>query len=311
LVVLARPKNAIGMPELSIVIPSVNGKQFLLPCLERVEQQSIRDSIEVIVCDRLGEDTVGAVRERFPNVCVVNGLANATIPQLRWAGLKKATAPLVAMIEDHSTLPRTWSEEVLLAHRQYQGETEGVIGGPVENGTTATTFDWAFFFTEYAPLMPPMSAQKAGVAGGNVSFRRSLLPLDDDRFAGLWENHLLDELRRRGVAVRIHPGMTILHRNPFDRAEFRRQRYLFLRSIAAMRSRSWGLLRRWVHAVGAVVVLPWLLPLRAAAAVWRKRRNRRELLVSLPMMVGFLWIGIAGEVAGVLWGDGGSLAEVK
>jgi glycosyltransferase involved in cell wall biosynthesis len=297
---------------LSIVIPSVNGKQWLVPCLERVEQQTIRDSLEVIVCDRLGDSTAEAVRQRFPNVQVEISPDGATIPQLRWTGLKKSSAPIVAVIEDHSMLPRTWAEEVLEAHRQYDGQNEGVIGGPVENGSTASTFDWAFFLTEYAPLLPPMSAQQApGVAGGNVSYRRALLPLEDDRFAHLWESHLVEELKRRGIAVRIHPGMTLLHRNPFTRQEFRQQRYLFLRSIAAMKARSWGIVRRLIYAAGALAVLPWLLPLRMVVAVWRKRRNRRELFVSLPMIVSFLWAGIAGEVAGLLRGDGGSLAAIR
>jgi glycosyltransferase involved in cell wall biosynthesis len=297
---------------LSIVIPSVNGKQWLVPCLERVEQQTIRDSLEVIVCDRLGDSTAEAVRQWFPNVQVEISPDGATIPQLRWTGLKKSSAPIVAVIEDHSMLPRTWAEEVLEAHRQYDGQNEGVIGGPVENGSTASTFDWAFFLTEYAPLLPPMSAQQApGVAGGNVSYRRALLPLEDDRFAHLWESHLVEELKRRGIAVRIHPGMTLLHRNPFTRQEFRQQRYLFLRSIAAMKARSWGIVRRLIYAAGALAVLPWLLPLRMVVAVWRKRRNRRELFVSLPMIVSFLWAGIAGEVAGLLRGDGGSLAAIR
>ena len=298
--------------QLSIVIPSVNGKPWLLPCLERIEQQTIRDSLEVIVCDRLRDDTAEAVRQQFPKVQVESSPDGATIPQLRWNGLKKTSAPIVAVIEDHCMLPRTWAEEVLEAHRQYEGQNEGVIGGPVENGTTTTVFDWAFFLTEYAPLLPPMSSQKAaGVAGGNVSYRRSLLPLDDDRFANLWENHLLDELKRRGVAVRIHPGMTLLHRNPFTRQEFKQQRYLFSRSIAAMRARSWGLLRRLLYAAGALLVLPWLLPLRVFYNVWRKGRNRRELILSLPMIVSFSWIGIAGEVAGFMRGDGGSLAAIR
>ncbi len=298
--------------ELSIVIPSVNGKDWLLPCLERVERQTIRDAIEVIVCDRLHDDTAETVRQRFPHVRIENNADDPTIPQLRWSGMKQASAPIVAVIEDHSMLPRTWAEEVLEAHRQYDGPNEGVIGGPVENGSTATKFDWAFFLSEYAPLLPPMSAQKVpGAPGGNVSYRRSLLPLDQERFAGLWENYLQQELQRRGIAVRIHPGMTLLHRNPFTLEEFRRQRFLFSRSIAAMRAASWGLPRRLVSAAGALLVLPWLLPLRVVAAVWRKRRNRRELLVSLPMIVRFLWIGIGGEIAGFLWGDGGSLQQVK
>jgi glycosyltransferase involved in cell wall biosynthesis len=235
--------------ELSIVIPSVNGEKWLMPCLERIEQQTIRESLEVIVCGGLRDDTAETVRQRFPHVRVESSPDGASIPQLRWSGLRKTSAPIVAVIEDHSMLPRTWAEEVLEAHRQYKGQNEGVIGGPVENGSTATVFDWAFFFTEYAPLLPPMSAQKMpGVAGGNVSYRRSLLPLEDDRFGNLWENHLLEEFKRRGVLVRIHPGMTILHRNPFTRQEFRRQRYLFSRSMAAMRARSWGVLRRCFYA---------------------------------------------------------------
>ena len=63
--------------ELSIVIPSVNGKNCLLPCLERVEQQTIRDSLEVIVCDRLQDDTAETVRQRFPNVRVENSPEDA------------------------------------------------------------------------------------------------------------------------------------------------------------------------------------------------------------------------------------------
>jgi hypothetical protein len=245
-------------------------------------------------------------------VLVESGLYDAPIPQLRWSGLKKANAPIVAVIEDHSMLPRTWAEEVLEAHRQYLGQTEGAIGGPVENGSTATIYDWAFFFTEYAPLLPPMPAQQvAGVAGGNVSYRRSLLPLEDDRFAELWESDLQEELRGRGVAIRIHPGMTLLHLNPFTPREFRRQRYLFLRSIAAIRAKSWGWPKRLLYAAGAVAILPWLLPLRVIVSVWQKRRNRRELILSLPMIVAFLWIGVAGEVAGYLRGNGNILKEIR
>jgi hypothetical protein len=53
------------------------------------------------------------------------------------------------------------------------------------------------------------------------------------------------------------------------------------------------------------------LPARLVLQVWPKRRNRRELLTGLPMILGFLWAGIAGEMAGYLRGDGGSLAQVR
>ena len=40
-------------PQLSIVIPSVNGKRWILDCLERLQQQTAADTLEIIVCDRL------------------------------------------------------------------------------------------------------------------------------------------------------------------------------------------------------------------------------------------------------------------
>ena len=43
-------------PQLSVVIPSVNGKQWILNCLERLHQQTAADSLEIIVCDRLQDD---------------------------------------------------------------------------------------------------------------------------------------------------------------------------------------------------------------------------------------------------------------
>ena len=46
-------------PELSVVVPSVNGLDDLIGCLAAVEAQSADARIETIVVDRLG-DTVRA-----------------------------------------------------------------------------------------------------------------------------------------------------------------------------------------------------------------------------------------------------------
>lgn len=295
-------------PQLSVVIASVNGKAWILECLAQLEQQSVRESLEVIVCDRLGDDTAEAVRCRFPWVHVECAPHHTSIPALRWRGMKCARAEIVAVLEDHCLAPPHWAESVLQAHQK----DFAVIGGPIENDSRGSLFDWAFFLIEYAALMPPASAgEVSALPGGNISFKKSVLPLDDDRFASLWENHLIDALRRAGVKTYLDPAMKILHRNPFTAREFIRQRYWFSRSIAAMRLEAANGVRRLLHAVAALLVLPVLLPWRLARTVWAKRRHRREMLPALPMIIGFLVCGALGEAAGALLGDGGSLQRVR
>jgi hypothetical protein len=86
---------------------------------------------------------------------------------------------------------------------------------------------------------------------------------------------------------------------------------LFSRSIAALRFGTSGAGRRMLHAFAAAVVLPVLLPLRVGRAVFAKRRYRREFILALPLILGFTLCGIAGEVMGCLFGDGGSLQRVR
>ena len=61
-------------PELSVVIPAVNGKRFVLECLEALKEQNNREAIEVIVCDRLRDSAAEAIRRRFPWVRVESEL---------------------------------------------------------------------------------------------------------------------------------------------------------------------------------------------------------------------------------------------
>ena len=295
-------------PELSVVVPSVNGKQFVLECLEALEEQNNRKAIEVIVCDRLRDGAAEAIRGRFPWVKVESELYEHSIPALRWHGIKVARAEVVAVIEDHCLAPPGWAEQVLAAHAQ----GHDVVAGPVENASRDSLFDWAFFLLEYGSSMPPLaSGEGAAVPGGSISYKKAVLPLEDSRFAELWESFLIDKLRRQGA--RIHAGARLLihHRTPFSFREFAVQKYLYSRSFAAMRVSGYGRAVRFAFAGFAATVLPLLLLMRLIRTVWTKNRNRRELLLTLPMIAVFVCCGAAGEAIGYFAGDGGSLRAVR
>ncbi len=104
-------------PQLSVVIPSVNGKPWILNCLERLYQQTAADSLEIIVCDRLQDDATETIRKRFPDVRVEPNPPDTSIPALRWQGMKQARAEIIAVIEDHSLPPPDWAREVIQGHR--------------------------------------------------------------------------------------------------------------------------------------------------------------------------------------------------
>ena len=295
-------------PELSVVIPSVNGERFVLECLQALENQSNQEAIEVIVCDRLRDGPAEAIRGRFPWVKVESGLYEHSIPALRWHGMKTARAEVVAVIEDHCLAPPGWAEQVLAAHAQ----GPDVVAGPVENASRDSLFDWAFFLLEYGSSMPPQaSGEGAAIPGGSVSYKKAVLPLEDNRFAALWESFLINRLRREGARIHIDPGLLIHHRTPFSFREFAVQKYLYSRSFAAMRASDERPAVRFAFAGFAVTALPFLLLMRLIKTVWAKKRNRSELLLALPMIAVFVCCGALGEAIGYCARDGGSLRAVR
>ena len=305
-------------PELSVVIPSVNGERFVLECLEALERQNNREAIEVIVCDRLRDSTAEVIKRRFPWVKVERELYDHSIPALRWHGMKASRAEVVAVIEDHCLAPPGWAAEVLRAHAQGYD----VVAGPVENASRESLFDWAFFLLEYGSSMPPLAsgpggavqvsgAEGAAVPGVNLSYKKAVLPLDDKRFAERWESFLIDKLRREGARIHLDPGMLIHHRTPFSFREFTIQKYLYSRSFAAMWVSGKGLAARLTYAGFAATVLPLLLLTRLIRTMWPRKRNRSELLLAMPMIAFFVCCGAVGEVVGYCAGEGGSLRAVR
>jgi glycosyltransferase involved in cell wall biosynthesis len=288
-------------PQLSVVIASVNGKHCLLECLEKLEAQTARDRMEVLVLDRLTDGTAEAVAERFPWVKLQAGLVGRSIPELRWEGMREAQGDWIAVIEDHCMALPDWAARIL----EFTGSPYGVVGGPVENGARDRLLDWAFFLAEYGPCMPPLlEGESGGVPGNNAAYRRELLPLSEDRWAYVWESFLQNDLRQKGVRIFLSRALLIYHKKSFGLVEMLRQRYLYSRSFAAMRGRSLG------YALLSLA-LPLLMLFRITGCVLAKRRNFREFVLGLPVIGLFVLAWGAGEAVGYLAGAGDSLKRVE
>jgi Glycosyl transferase family 2 len=296
-----------NVPELSVVIPSVNDWSDLSGCLGALSRmQDVR--AEIVVVDRLGESLRANVRRDFPDVVLVEVPHDATIPDMRALGFLHVSADAVGVIEDHVIVPPDWGRKMLDA----LAAGAEVVGGCIDNAATEKYVDWAAFLCEYSACIPPLPAGEATwLPGNNIVYRRSLL----QRFRavieeGKWENHLHDAMRAAGVKLICRPDIVVGHKMHYTFGLYLSQRYLYARSYAGARLAGAPAARRLFYGAAAFA-LPPLLFVRTVRSVLAKGRYRDHLVKSLPLLGVFVTSWAAGEIVGYWFGGGTALSKVR
>lgn len=294
--------------ELSVVVPAVNGGQALLETLDALERQRPDVALEVLVVNRLGAKVAQEISQHFAHARLLDVPADTPIPHMRALAFQAATAPSIAVIEDHVVVPAGWARALLNA----QSSSTPVVGGPVDNGATGTVVDWAAFLCEYSACMPPLPAGPASwLPGNNIVYPRTLL----DRYrtiveGGGWENRLHDAMRADGIPLTCRPEIVVSHRMHYSLGLYLSQRFLYSRSYAASRAQGAGFARK-VFLLLSSLALPPVLFYRTVSRVLTKRRHVGALVWSLPLLILFVVAWAAGEAAGTLAGAGNSLSKVR
>jgi hypothetical protein len=296
-------------PDLTVVVPSVNGWTALEPCLQALFEQQGDPRLEILLPDRLGPAVRTEVARRYPAVRILEAEPGTTIPALRAIAFRAATAPIVGVIEDHLIVPPDWASKMLTAHRN----GAQVVGGSIENAALDRLSDRAAFLCEYGHcLTPPPPGPAPALPGNNITYRSDLL----ERFAhvierGGWEYELHEALRLGGVELENRPEISAGHLMRYRHAwEYAGQRFLYSRSFAALRLRDRGLLTRVGYGLAATVLPPILLA-RLVSRVWRSPSHRADLFRSLPLQLLFVTAWAAGETAGAWLGPGDALGRVR
>lgn len=294
-------------PELTVVVPSVNGWQDLEGCLAALESERATARLEVLIPERCGEEVRQAASARYPWVLLLPVAPGTSIPRMRAQAFREATAPVVAVLEDHVLVPEGWARTLLRAH---EGGARAV-GGIVINGATERLVDWAAWFCEYSQLIVPLQPGPATwLTGNNTAYERVLLnEVRDVIEAGGWEDSLHRAMRQRGVTLWCRPDIVARHKKHYTVIEYLTQRFLYSRGYAGLRLRDASALRRAGYGLFALG-LPPLLFARIVSRVWRSRTHRAELVRSLPLLVLFVASWGIGETIGAWFGDGNALARV-
>jgi hypothetical protein len=296
----------VAEPLLSVVVPSVNGWSDLEGCLAALGAERREIPLEVLVPERCGGAVRALLAARFPWARILPVEPAVTIPAMRALAIDAATAPAVAVIEDHVLVRPGWARSLIDSEAH-----NTVIGGAVANAATDRLVDWAAFLCEYSHLLPPLPRGPAAwVTGNNTLYPAALLERHREAVrAGRWEHHLHEAILAGGGVLLSRPDIVVDHKKHYTVWEYLTQRYWYARSFAGSRVAGLPWLRRTVWGLAAVALPPVLL-WRIISRCVRKELPRSLVWRSLPLLALFTVAWGLGEVAGSWFGEGDSLRKV-
>jgi len=148
--------------ELSVVVPTLNGREELSGCLDALAEQA-PDAETIVVNGPSADGTTGMVRDRS-DVDVLVEIADRSVTVARNAGLDRATGDTVALVSHTLSVEDGWTEAVEAGVEEYEAVT-----GPTHE--------------QLAAGMTTESKESRTIAGrdvtyfnpGNVAFQRSAL----------------------------------------------------------------------------------------------------------------------------------------
>jgi hypothetical protein len=300
---------AVTPPVVSVVIASGAGGEFLFRALNGLQGQTLHERVQVIVVDRVGAETASRLEHDFPWVELVRPEINhrPSVPELRAIGIERATADVVAVLEEHCVPPDGW----LAAIKQSFRDSDAAIGGPILDDRYERLRDWVVYFSEYHNYLPPWrEGERFSLNGANIAYHRGkLLSHRDVLTDGYWEVVLHPKLAKDG-AFRSVPAMGAIHTGPFDFRYYLKQRYLLSRVWGGTRRKEVSPLLRVAY-LALVPILPLLLLARIGTRVFASGRLRGRFIACVPLLLPVTLAYVWGECLGFLLGPGTALEHVE
>lgn len=189
--------NDRNCPALCVVIATPDRYATIRKTIRHLRAQKVRDRLEIVLvapsAAELGLDE-SEMRDFHRFHVVEVGPINSTA-RARAIGVRHASAPVMALAEDHSYPAPGWAEAMIDAHK----EGWAAVGPVMANANPRSMISWANLLIEYAPWLEPLTARVAAhLPGHNGSYKRDVLLKYGDRLEAMLdaESVLYWDLRR-------------------------------------------------------------------------------------------------------------------
>ncbi|USZ68949.1 glycosyltransferase family 2 protein [Halorussus salilacus] len=152
--------------KLSVVVPTLNGRERLSACLDALSARAPEAEV-VIVNGPSADGTTGMVRER-DDVDVLVEVADRKLNVARNAGIAEATGEVVALVGQDTVVEESWADAV-----RSNLDDAAVVTGPVHRSVRAG------MTTESEESLTIGGRDVTYFDGGNVAFDREVLTVMD------------------------------------------------------------------------------------------------------------------------------------
>jgi hypothetical protein len=296
--------------DLSIVIRVVGGGIFLRNCLQALLPQIQDQSIEVIVPYDPTVSMVNELKQEFPQVFFLEMQDNAPdissagsfhklYDRRTAAGLRIAKGKIVALLEDYGIPTPNWCGQVIEAHKL----PYSVIGGAVEH-SNHNLLNWAIYLLDFGRYQLPFPEGPAEyLTDVNLSYKRQAL----ENVRSLWEKRYNEmqvnwALTQNGVTLWKRPQI-IVHQ---DRGQLTwkkaiPERFYWGKIFGQVRAQCMVSKQRMLH-IAAMPVMPLLLVWRIIKKGLTGKRNRMNIIRTVPSMLLLALVWCIGETSGYLQG---------
>jgi hypothetical protein len=291
---------------ISVILPTADDFGTIRNTVRALRNQTARGKIELVIVAPV--DDPGLIQSEvdgFAGVVVVNGGPLRTSNLFRVTGIRRASAPVVVLAEDHSFPEPEWAQALIDAH----ASGDFAVAGPVfRNANPSSMLSWANLLLEYAPWFEGAErGERDELPGHNSAYKRDHLLTFRDRLEQVFEveSVVQRELRERGGKLLLEPAAITSHLN-FSR--LRPVLYLRLnagRSFAGHRTIGWSVSKRIAYAIASPLI-PLVRFVRITRHLASSARYSFLLPGILPALITCLAADGFGELVGYVSGPGSS-----
>lgn len=204
------------VPELTAVVVTPARFDQLRRTVRHLREQTAAARVELVIVAPSTAAVGDCRREELDGFASVQVVPAGPIPNVDKAsavGVRAATAPAVALIEDHAFCQPGWAAAIIEAHRR----ADEVIGSVILNGNRDRMLSWVNLLIAYGTWTDTTHAGAIDcLPGHNITYKRDvLLSYGDELPERLGrDGGLLDDLSGQGARFFLEPGARIAHVNP-------------------------------------------------------------------------------------------------
>jgi glycosyltransferase involved in cell wall biosynthesis len=297
-----------SLPKMSVIVVTPDGYETVRKTIRHLRTQKVKDQLEIIlvVPEAKGLGLDEAELREFQSFRVVECGPLVSTARARAAGVREASAPVVALVEDHAFPAPGWAEALINAHeRDY-----AAVGPLMANANPHSLLSWVNLLIEYSEWLEPRAGGEVEhLPGHNGSYKRDALLAYGARLEAMLdaESVLHWDLRARGHKLYLEPKARTFHQNFSLVLPTIPLRFNGGRLFAASRARSWPGLRRALYTCAAPLI-PFVRCSRIVRELRQAGRPRQLLPRILPALFAALVVDASGELCGYALGAGDAMA---